>query len=144
MNWQIFTCDITMIFLRVSKAILIIFAIFDILIALGFILNALWDKIYHVRHIYNETEWNLLFCSMILSGTLIFHELFRQNLYSLYIAIATKFLTMFCITYAVIKGKLDFMNCERLLCRITERCMCEDRPNKFEYQETPKWLSKFI
>jgi hypothetical protein len=128
---------------RISKIIVIIIAILDIIIAVGFLIKASIDKSQKYKYIYNETEWNILYTSLIATGVLVLYGIFRPNPRLVHVSIGLKVIVMLCIIYAVIRGKLEYIRCERELCRFSDICTCYDRPNKFEYEHTPKWLSKY-
>jgi hypothetical protein len=128
---------------RVSRVVIIIIAVSDIFIALGFLIKASFDKNQKYKYIENETEWNSLYVSLIITGVLVLYGLFRPNPRCVLISLAIKVFAMLCITYAVIRGKLENIRCERELCRFSEVCLCFERKNKFEYEYTPKWLSEY-
>lgn len=133
---------------RVSKIIVLILAVLDAILAIGFYIKAFVDKSQHYKYIYNETEWNLLYLSLIATSILVFYGIFKPEHRVYILGIAVKVVFTLALTYAVIRGKLDNLRCERELCRFTESSHCAScygvaRKNKFEYDVTSRWLSKF-
>lgn len=134
--------------LRIAKIIVLILSVFDIILAIGFFIKASVNKNIDYKYIHNETEWNVLYISLIACAILMLYGIFRNEHLFVIAGLVLKVLTALILIYAVIRGKLENLRCERELCRFTETSYCAacysgTRKNKFEYEYTPRWTCKF-
>lgn len=133
--------------LRVAKILVLFLCVLDIILAIGITIKEHLSKKNDYKFIHNEFEWNALYISLVVCAIVMIYGIFRNEHLAIIASVVLKVLVALIVTYAVIRGKLDNIRCEKELCRYSESSYCPacygpNVKNNFDYDYTRPWMGK--